>query len=194
MTARPHEHSFKVRGRLDFIGGRVMKRGIVDCTDDLAGRFVAKSEEMRKVILAESGIVRAQASDTLVADGRRFVGKHSGVCDRLDAFAMFFPLIESDFLFSSSSHDNLLDAHLAKPNGTLHSANCKKYIFPHLHSFDAHLLRNIEVLVFIDSLDEFRSNIRVDSRAIFDPLRERHKHLDGIDDVSLLVEFLNYRG
>ena len=167
MTARPHEHSFKVRGRLDFIGGRVMKRGIVDCTDDLAGRFVAKSEEMRKVILAESGIVRAQASDTLVADGRRFVGKHSGISDRLDTLAMFFPLFQCDFLFSSSSHDNLLDAHL---------------------------LRNIEVLVFIDSLDEFRSNIRVDSRAIFDPLRERHKHLDGIDDVSLLVEFLNYRG
>ena len=144
-----------------------MKRGIVDCTDDLACRFIAKSEEVWKVILAESGIVGTQASDTLVADGRRFVGKHSGISDRLDTLAMFFPLFQCDFLFSSSSHDNLLDAHL---------------------------LRNIEVLVFIDSLDEFRSNFRVNSRTIFNPLRECHENLNGIYYIGLLIEFLNYRG
>jgi hypothetical protein len=57
MTTRPFEDGFKVRSVFNLESGFIVKRSVVDDANCIAGGFIAKCEEMREVILAESGVI-----------------------------------------------------------------------------------------------------------------------------------------
>ena len=119
---------------------------------------------MGEVVFAECGIVAPQACDALVAYSWSLHGQNGGVGDGLYAFAMFSPLLQCLFLFALCCHTRLLYAHL---------------------------LRDVEILILVDGLDEFGGYLGVNSGTVFNPFGECHEYLDGIYHVSFLVEFFD---
>ena len=63
MTAWPFEHRLQIGGVLYLLCCLVMEWRIVDDADGFARHLVAQREEMREIILAESGVVFLEAAD-----------------------------------------------------------------------------------------------------------------------------------
>ena len=66
MSARPFEHCLQVGCALDLHCRRIVERCVVYGPDDLPGHLVAKLEEVREIVLAESRVVVLQPSDAFL--------------------------------------------------------------------------------------------------------------------------------
>ena len=55
------------------------------------------------------------------------------------------------------------------------------------------MFRNVEILILVERLDEFRRKFGVGGGTVLQPLGECHEDLDDIDHVCLLVELLDDR-
>lgn len=152
-----------------------MEGRVVDSSYDLSCGFVAQLQEVWEVILTESSIVGEEPVFTLLPLGIGLLFEERSVGNGLHLLAALAPKIVSLFFLCYCCHDDydLLCLQLSR-------------------LFDAHLLGDIHILVLVDDLHELRRYCGVGLRAVFEPLGESHEDLDGVDDVSLFVEFLDY--
>lgn len=166
VTAWPLEDRLQVRRVFYEFGCRIVKWGIVDGAYGFASHLVTECKEMRKVILTESGIVFLEAAYALLLLGGILTYETFRVGQVLDLPAMLPPLLLYFLKFRYSGH-------------SLEFCRVR------------HLFHEELVLVLVDGLDKFRRDVRIVASLVLNPSIECHEDLDGIDDVCLLVEFLN---
>ena len=99
VTAWPLEDRLQVRRVLYEFGCRIVERRIVDGAYGFARHLVTECEEMRKVILTESGIVFLEAAYALLLLGGILPDKTFHVRQILDLPAMLLPLLLYLFKF-----------------------------------------------------------------------------------------------
>ena len=92
MSSGPLEYRLEVGRVLYEFGCRIVERGIVDGAYGFARHLVAECEEMRKVILTESGIVTLETAYALLLLGGVFFLQGFGVGDCLYLAAVLLPL------------------------------------------------------------------------------------------------------
>ena len=93
VTAWPLEDRLQVGCVVNLLGSSVMEGCVVNDAYGFARHLVAQCEEMRKVILTESGVVFLQFAYSLLFLRGILTGKALGVGDRLYLPAMLLPLL-----------------------------------------------------------------------------------------------------
>ena len=119
---------------------------------------------MGKIVLAELVVVGKQPLDALLFLGGSLLDKDLRPGHRLDKLAMFGPASLCLIDFALGCHSTLLFVEL---------------------------LSDVQVLVAVDDLQEFWSDLGVRLGAEFKPFAECDEHFYGIHHGSLLIQLLN---